>query len=363
MSAHENPVDPGRIRVDIISETPGRFEGQGVHTAFLQTQVALKAAGLDVRVNDWHPSDIVHIQTMGLPSFAVLLAHPNNSVVTAHVVADSFLGSFILARLWRPIGNAYMRLFYGLASQVVAVSPEVAEQLADWRLRSPARLVPNAIDTARFATGPAERAAMRQRLGIAEDAFVVLCTGQVQPRKGVDDFVAAARALPDVTFVWVGGQPFKRLTADYDRMRRLMAEAPDNCIFAGEAGYDDMPGWYAGADMLLFPSRQETFGLTIIEAAAAGLPLVLNDLDAYVPLFGDAYIPADPGSFISHVEHLRDDAALRAEYAARARRMAARYDTLQLGQRLLDVYSEVLMRRRAPRRLRSAAFARSSHRR
>jgi len=362
MSSRGYNIDPGSIRVNIISETPGHFEGQGVHTAFLQTQVALKSAGLDVRVNDWRPADIVHIQTMGLRAFASLIAHPLRSVVTAHVVADSFLGSFILARLWRPIGNAYMKIFYGLATQVVAVSPEVGDQLSRMRLRSPVRVIPNAIDTSRFVAGPVERSVMRTRLGIADDAFVVMCTGQVQPRKGVDDFIAAALALPDITFVWVGGQPFKRLTAEHDRMCRLVTDAPSNCIFVGSAPYDEMPGWYAGADVLFFPSRQETFGLTIIEAAASGLPLLLNDLTAYGPLFGDAYIAADAMSFVPWLVRLRDDTALRATYAARALRMAAQYDTAQLGQRLLDVYGEVLIRR-APRRLWPAAFARGSHRR
>lgn len=330
--------------VNLVSETVGGTTGHGVHTAFLQTLAALQKAGCDVRVNAGAGCDIVHIQTMGLKSLYMLLRTRERAVVTAHIVPASMVGSFALAPIWLPIGEFYMRAFYAFADEVLAVSPEVVEGLRKMGVSAPTRFVPNAIDVERFRPQPEWRDEIRTRHGIAADAKVVFCAGQVQPRKGVDVFVDAARAMPDVTFVWVGGMPFKAVTAGYRQMENAKATAPANCLFVGDVPYEDMPKYYAAADCLFFPSKQETFGLAIVEAAAAGLPLILRDIDTYRPLFGDSYIAADDGSFIPELRALVDDDVALREWGERARDMAMRFDVSRMGEQLVRVYEEVLAR-------------------
>ena len=335
--------------VNLISETVGGSQGHGVHTAFLQTQRALQQAGAEVRVNCGPGCDIVHIETMGLKSLWMFMRTRERAVITAHVVPESMVGSFMWAPLWKYFAELYMHVGYSLADEVLAVSPAVVDGLTRIGLRAPIRLVPNAIDTDRFRTEPGWREGIREKLGIADDAFVVVCAGQVQPRKGVRQFVQAARTMPDVTFVWAGGMPFKRLTAHYGEMRRIVATAPDNCLFVGDLPYEEMPRYYSAADCLFFPSLQETFGLAIIEAAAAGLPLVLRDLPNYRALFGDSYLAGQDATFVDLLATLRDDAALRSHYAERALEMASHFDTVRHGQLLLDAYEGVLARAEADR--------------
>ena len=369
---HTTPSGEARpLVVNLVSETVQGSKGHGVHTAFLQTLTALERAGVDVRVNAGVGSDIVHIETMGLRSLKLLLSTRERAVVTAHVVPESLVGSFMLAPLWLPLGAAYMRAFYSLADEVLAVSPEVVDGLERLRLNVPVRFVPNAIDVERFRPQPGWREEVRAELGIAEGAFVVICAGQVQPRKGVQQFIEAARRMPDATFVWAGGMPFKRLTAHYGEMMRAVAGAPANCLFVGALPYEEMPRHYAAADCLFFPSSQETFGLAIVEAAAAGLPLVLRDISTYRPLFGDAYLAGDDDTFVERLTALRDDPVLRAFYAKRASDLASRFDTARHAELLLDAYDAVLARAEsergsAARRVRPAlqwAFSERPHRR
>lgn len=343
------PEAPPRLVVNLLSASED-FQNQGVHTAFLQTREALRRVGVEVRVNSSERADIVHIQTMGLLSLLRLLRNPSHTVVTAHVVPDSFVDSFALARTWLPVGTAYLKFFYGRASEVVAVSPDVAQELEDMGIAAPVRFLPNAVDRTRFRPDPAASKALRSELGISDGTFVALGVGQVQPRKGVECFVETARALPDMTFVWVGDMPFKRLTAGYDRMVRLVADAPPNCMFVGSKDYDEMPRWYAAADCLFFPSRHETFGLAIVEGAAAGLPLLLGDLDTYRPLFGEAAIMAEDAAFVPWLERLRSDLVLRQHYSHAATEVAALYDPDRLAEGLLEMYAGVLARAGAKRR-------------
>ena len=343
--------------VNLISETVDGCKGHGVHTAFLQTRDALRRANVDVRINSSEPADVMHIQTMGLRSLGHMLGAHEPIVLAAHIVPESLVGSFILASVWLPIGTWYMRLFYNLADEVLAVSPEVVDGLGRMQLSVPVRLVPNAVEVRRFQPQPGWRAQIRERAGVDPDAFVAICVGQIQPRKGLDAFIETARNMPDVTFVWVGGMPFQRLTDHYRQMMRTVADAPANCRFVGDTPYDEVPQWYAAADCLFFPSRQETFGLAVIEAAAAGLPLVLRDLSTYRPLFDDSYLAGDDESFAQVIASVRDDADLRGSYQKRARAIAARFDADRLAERLLGVYTEVMERaeterERSPRRWR-----------
>lgn len=349
--------EPGLPVVNLVSETVDGCKGHGVHTAFVQTRDALARSGVDVRVNASERCDIVHIETMGISSLKQLLRARERAVVTAHIVPESLVGSFVLAPLWLPIGAAYMHAFYSLADEILAVSPEVRDGLLRMKLKVPVRVVPNAVDVERFRPQPGWREGMRTRWGIADDAFVALCAGQIQPRKGIDAFIETARTMPDVTFVWVGGMPFRRLTERYSHMRKAVATAPPNVMFVGDAVYDDMPKWYALADCLFFPSKQETFGLAIVEAAAAGLPLVLRDIGTYGPLFGATYIAADDASFVEAIALLRDDTDERARYAGLSRTLATRFDTSRLAAQLIEVYDDVLARSetertRSARRLR-----------
>ncbi|MBC7266893.1 MAG: glycosyltransferase family 4 protein [Coriobacteriia bacterium] len=337
----------GRITVNLVSETVGGATGHGVHTAFTQTLEALRRAGIDVRVNEPGCCDVAHIETMGPQGLKALLQERGHVVVTAHIVPESLVGSFAFARLWLPIARAYMRFFYSRADLVLAVSPAVAEGLARMGLRVPVRVVPNAIDVRRFRPRAGQRDEVRRELGIPSEAFVAISTGQIQPRKGVDTFVRVARECPDATFLWLGGMPFKMLTAGFRRMMRTTKRVPPNCRFLGEVPHEEVPRYLAAADCLLFPSRQETFGFTIVEAAAAGLPLVLRDLDVYRPLFDDAYLACHESGFSTAVRRLMVDPALRAEYAARAERIAQRYGLEAHAEALLDAYRSVLQRNAA----------------
>lgn len=337
----------GRIAVNLVSETVDGATGHGVHTAFTQTREALRRAGVDVHVNEPGCCDVAHIETMGPQGLRALLQERGHVVVTAHIVPESLVGSFAFARLWLPIARAYMRFFYSRADLVLAVSPAVADGLRQMGLRVPIRVVPNAIDIERFRPQPEWRQEVRAELGIPADAFVAIATGQIQPRKGVDTFVRVARECPEATFLWLGGMPFKMLTAGFRRMMRTTKRVPPNCRFLGEVPHEEIPRYLAAADCLLFPSRQETFGFTIVEAAAAGLPLVLRDLDVYRPLFDDAYIACDESGFAPAVKRLMADSDLRAEYASRATRIAQPYGLETHAVALLDAYRTVLRRNAA----------------
>ena len=87
-----------------------------------------------------------------------------------------------------------------------------------------------------------------KKMGLTNE-FVVTCVGQIQPRKGIYDFIETAEKCPNVTFVWVGGTPFKGLTAEYNKLQEVVKQAQKNIIFTGIVDFNEMPGYYAASDV------------------------------------------------------------------------------------------------------------------
>jgi 1,2-diacylglycerol-3-alpha-glucose alpha-1,2-galactosyltransferase len=339
------------MRVNVISESEFTVQGHGVHSAFVDTVEALKNyTDCDVAINTSRPADITHIHSPGPYSLKKLLFDKGAKVVSAHVTPASFVGSLLLAQYWEPLAGLYLRWFYNRADAVLAVSSEVIDELRELGVRKPIYLVPNTISTADFHSTPEKREQDRRRLGIEDGQFVVMACGQVQPRKRVDTFVAAAKALPSMRFVWVGGIPFKGLAADQTAMKKVMSNHLDNITFTGLIGRKEVERWYRAADLFFLPSSQETFGLVIVEAAAAGLPLLLRDLDQYRMTFSDGYESGTDEDFTTKIQRFSSDRTYYQHWQQAAKLIADRYDSKAGASRLIEVYEKAVESRNRQRK-------------
>jgi glycosyltransferase involved in cell wall biosynthesis len=132
------------------------------------------------------------------------------------------------------------------------------------------QIAPNAVDlelfAERVAAERARREELRRELGL--EGCVVLCVSRLSREKGVDVLARAAHGLPGTQLVLAGDGPERRA---------VEAAAPPGTRFLGHVERDDLPRWYAAADVFVMPSRSETWGMAMNEAAAAGLPIVASE--------------------------------------------------------------------------------------
>jgi glycosyltransferase involved in cell wall biosynthesis len=159
-----------------------------------------------------------------------------------------------------------------------------------------AQVVHNGVDGARFAPiPPSRRDEFRARVG-ADGRFLFLAVGGVEPRKGsIHLFEALARLTermsPSPVLAVIGGQSFQDYeqyrTSALDRAERLGLTLGCDVILLGTVPDADMPAWYRSADALAFPSVKEGFGLAVLEAMSAELPVVASDL----PVFREYLVP------------------------------------------------------------------------
>lgn len=328
----------------MISESEFTVQGHGVHTAYKELTEALRARDeVDIDINTNRLADIVHIQTVGLYALGRLLRRNGRKIVSAHLVPDSFIGSFVGARYWRVIARLWLKFFYGRADLVLACSGMVRDELvSNMRLKN-VELLYNTVNMKQYSMSKDDRLIAREKLGIGADEFVVIGNGQIQPRKRLDTFLTIARALPDARFFWVGGMPFKQLGAEYANMQKLVDSVPDNVVMTGLVPLEKVRSYYAAADVFTLPATQENHPMCVLEAAGAGLPIVLRDIPQYDDTFrGDALLAATDGEFIETIKRLRVDEAYRKSAEGGAYEIAKRFDSAAGADKAISFYRALL---------------------
>jgi glycosyltransferase-like protein len=219
----------------------------------------------------------------------------------------------------------------------------------------PSEVVPNGVDVDRFA-GADPDLVRRLRARVAPDRPLLLSVGGLEPRKGSLHLVRALARLsgtlpvPPVLVV-LGGHSFQ----DHRAYRQaVLDELPGLGLVAGrdvvELGLvpdDEVPGWYAAADALAFPSTKEGFGLAVLEAMCAGRPVVTSDLPVFreylrpdldallVPVGDEAAVAAALGAVLT-------DGPLRDRLVAAGHRVAERFTWRASALRHAELYAELL---------------------
>lgn len=208
-----------------------------------------------------------------------------------------------------------------------AVSKGVGDELARHYPGVEVEVIPNGVDTRRFAPDPGTRRRVRDGMKTPEGVVVALFVGGDWDHKGLAvaiDGVAQARKDGWDVRLWVVGQGDRARFEDRARTAGLDGAA----VFLGRR--EDVAGFYQAADLLVLPSRYEAFPLVSLEAAAAGLPLLARPVSGVVDLVGDdeagMLLGDDPAAWGRAISALAGDPDRRLALAREARRRASELD-------------------------------------
>ncbi len=225
----------------------------------------------------------------------------------------------------------YMRVLVGLALRraevVIALSEFTCREIEryyPWAVHKTTVIYPG-IDRAFSAVGDSRDVAARQNYGVTQP--YVLAVGNIHPRKNLARLLAAYEALRArrrevPKLVWAG---MERWSSDELRMRAESAGVQ----LIGRVQPAHLPALYRGAEVLVYPSLYEGFGLPPVEAMACGTPVIASNTTALPEAVGDAALMVDPLSveqLTAVLERLVFDAALQADLRARGLAQAARFN-------------------------------------
>jgi len=240
----------------------------------------------------------------------------------------------------------------GCCDAICASNPVEAEQLVEFYDAPVERIemVPPGVDHAFFS--PGDRDGARAALSL-DDRPTLLFVGRIQPLKGLTVAVEALARLTDRTarLVVVGGPSGVDGPAEWERVQKLVAERGlgDRITFVEPQPHHRLSTFYRAADVVVVPSRSESFGLVALEAAACGVPVVAAAVGGLRTLVredetGFLVDGRDPGAFAARVDELlaHPDRARAMGRAAAAE--ARRYAWSTTAGRLRRLYADLRVR-------------------
>ena len=321
----------------------------GIGAAIRHQETAVRALGHEVVTNPLRPFDVVHLNTP-FPD-TPLLAHwarlwRRPVLMWAHSTEEDFRDSFPGANRVAPLFRRWIAHLYRRGDLVVTPS-EYAKSLISapaYGIRAPIRVLSNGVDTTFFRPDPGARQRLREQLGLAPDARVVVSVGMQLVRKGILDWVEVARAMPEVTFVWYGRTDPRLLTAD---VQRALAGAPANALFPGYVRPEQLREAYCGADAFCFLTKEETEGIVLWEALACEVPALVRAIPIYRDGMPDGVLthqvagdgPGFPGRAAEKLGALLDGEL--ADLRRAGREAAEGVDIQQIARTLGTLYEEV----------------------
>lgn len=295
--------------------------------------------------------DLVHIQTPFIAhriGLKVARELGRKTLETYHTFFEEYLHHY-LPLLPRGVARAFAR---GVSRRqcnavdaVVAPSQQLADVLAGYGVTAPIEVIPTGLDLGDFAGG--DGAKFRAQHGIAPERPVMLLVGRVAHEKNIDFLVRVLaevrKSVADVLFVIAGEGPA------LPSLRRAVggAQLERNVLFVG---YLDrrtaLRDCYRAADVFVFASRTETQGLVLLESLALGVPVVSTAVLGTKEVLRDArgaiVVAEDVEEFSAAVTAVLTQPGLRAELAKNARDfVAARWSSVEMARRLLDLYGKV----------------------
>jgi glycosyltransferase involved in cell wall biosynthesis/phosphoheptose isomerase len=338
-----------RVEVDHVDAGPAR----AIPKDDLLPYMDAFAAELEEQWRRERP-DVVHSH-FWMSGFAALQAARNLDIPVVH----TFHALGTVKRRYQGDADTSPQERDGIERDIVASADRIVATCTDeafelMRLgvdRSKVHVVPCGVDLEHFTPdGPAEERGLEHRIVYA---------GRLVPRKGIGNIISALEHVPGCELVVAGGPPAVELDGDEHAQRlRALAEhhgVADRVHLRGRVSREDLPALLRSADALVTVPWYEPFGITPLEGMACGIPVVASAVGGMIDTVVDGVTgrhvpPRDPERLAAVLRDvLADPARRRAQGRAGVRRTRQLYDWDRVSLATLDVYEELIARRRRHR--------------
>ena len=299
---------------------------------------------------DWRP-DVIHSQCEFFSfQFATRISRLTGAPIvhTYHTLYEQYVGYLVPSKR---VGNVLVRVLSRArvkkVKTVVAPTQKVEDTLHSYGIHSPISVVPSGISLEQHhqRLTSEQRREKRRALGIRDDQQVMLNLGRLGTEKNLGElmelFAEAQKENENLVFLIVGDGPAKE---DLEKQAKELGVA-DHVIFTGMVEPSEVQNYYQLADVFVSASTSETQGLTYIEAAANGLPLLCRQdecLNDVLKEGENGYEYTSAEEFLKAIDTVLEDPEWREEASKRSEEIAAGFGKKAFGDAIENVYESVL---------------------
>ncbi len=268
------------LNVYLYSGMQKMIEKSGVGRAIYHQQYAAQRnrIGLAKGLED---AEIVHINTVFPKSLWLAKKAKRKGIPVvyhAHSTREDFRNSYLDSNFFAPLFGKWIRHCYNAGTVIVTPTEYSKRLLLSYGIKKPIEAVSNGVDLAFYDRKKVERMSFREKYGYRAGQKIIMSVGLTIDRKGVSDFVELAKRIPQYQFIWFGETNLNTVPA---KTRKAVRTKLPNLTFAGYAKPEVLREAYGSCDLFLFPSKEETEGIVVLEALAMKIPVLLRKIPVY----------------------------------------------------------------------------------
>ncbi|WP_297079024.1 glycosyltransferase family 4 protein [uncultured Enterococcus sp.] len=337
------------LKITMFSKAD-KVKGQGVGSAYIELINMLNERFKKeflININTWNKADISHYHTVNFPFYLSTFFKKQRGVRIGyvHFLPETLKGSIELFAPFQKIFEWYVLDFYRRMDELVVVNPSFIPELVKAGCpEEKITYIPNFVsNTVFYEKTASEKEALRQKYGFSDTQFIVLGVGQIQKRKGLDDFIQLAKDNPDITFVWAGGFSFGKMTDGYEEYEKVYKHPPQNLIFPGIIEREELVDYYNLCDVFLLPSYNELFPMSILEAFNCGTPVMVRELELYQSVIKGYYIGCQDRSDMQEaLRRFKNEPSLLDAFEEKSRQAARYYSKEHVAQIWYEYYTKMV---------------------
>ena len=294
----------------------------------------------DINDDDY---DILHINYYGPKSYLYAKKAKKEGkkiIYHAHSTEEDFRNSFIGSNLVSSQFKQWLIKCYSLGDMIITPTPYSKKLLEGYGIDVPIVSISNGVDTKFFKRDEKEGVAFRKKYNFKDTDKVIMGVGLYIERKGIIDFVELAKRMPEYKFIWFGHSP---LAASPAKVRKAVTTKLDNLYFPGYVEPIELRSAYAGADLFIFPTFEETEGIPILEACSMKTKAIIRDIGVFNEWLEDkvnVYKAKDIDDFEIKIKEVLENKL--EDLTDNGYIVAKDHDIKKVGVELIETYKKVL---------------------
>ncbi len=261
----------------------------GVGKACVHQQRCLDLVGIPYTTNPKDDYDVVHINTV-FPDALVMIkrakAKGKKVVMHAHSTQEDFRNSFKFSNKAAPAFKQWLKYYYNQGDIIVTPTLYSKKLIEEYGIKKEIIPISNGIDLQFFKPTKEGANRFRQKYNFSKNDKIIMAVGLYIERKGILEFLELAKRMPEYKFIWFGHTDPILIPS---KINAAIQNKPSNVYFPGYVSSDELKDAYSGADIYIFPTKEETEGIVLLEALAMKINTIISDIPIYDDWLTDGF--------------------------------------------------------------------------